>query len=62
MDCRLLCLYDVESTLELGKLTRMPSHRETARNGLSARSVRIERKAGISAAPAKVAAKLTSES
>ena len=40
----------------------MPSHRETARNGLSARSVRIERKAGISAAPARVAAKLTSES
>ena len=44
------------------QLTRMPSHRETARNGLSARSVRIERKAGISAAPARVAAKLTSES
>jgi hypothetical protein len=40
----------------------MPSQRETARNGLSARSVRIERKAGISAIPARVAAKLTSES
>lgn len=40
----------------------MPSHRETARNGLNARNVRIERKAGISAAPARVAAKFTSDS
>lgn len=40
----------------------MPSHRDTARNGLSARSVRIERKAGISAMPANVAAKLIKES
>ena len=44
------------------QLTRMPSHRDTARNGRSARSVRIDRKAGISAAPAKVAAKLTNDS
>lgn len=43
-------------------LTFMPSQRETARNGLKARSVRIERNAGISAAPAIVAPKLTSES
>ncbi len=44
------------------ELTRMPSQRDTARNGRSARSVRIERKAGISAAPAKVAAKLINDS
>lgn len=43
-------------------LTLMPSHRETARSGLKALSVRIERKAGISAAPAIVAPKLISES
>lgn len=40
----------------------MPSQRDTARSGLSARRVRIERNAGMSAAPASVAAKLTSES
>lgn len=36
-------------------LTRIPSHRDTARNGRKARSVRIERNAGISAAPAQIA-------
>jgi hypothetical protein len=43
-------------------LTLMPSHRETARNGLKALSVRIERNAGMSAAPAIIAPKFISES
>lgn len=42
-------------------LTFMPSQRETARKGLKALSVRIERKAGISAAPAQVAPRLISD-
>ena len=40
----------------------MPSHRDTARNGLKALSVRIERNAGISAAPAIIAPKFINES
>lgn len=43
-------------------LTFMPSHRETARNGLKARRVRIERNAGTSSAPDQTAAKLISDS
>lgn len=43
-------------------LTRMPSHRDTARSGLRALSVRMERKAGMSAAPAIMAPKLINES
>jgi hypothetical protein len=43
-------------------LTLMPSQRETARKGLSARRVRMERKAGISAAPAQIAARLIRDS
>lgn len=43
-------------------LTRMPSHRDTARSGLKALSVRIERNAGISAAPAIMAPKFINES
>lgn len=42
-------------------LTRMPSHLETARRGRSARKVRIERKAGMSSAPAITAPWLTSD-
>lgn len=38
-------------------LTLIPSQRDTALNGRRARSVRIERKAGISAAPAHMAPK-----
>lgn len=40
----------------------MPSHRDTARSGLKALSVRMERKAGMSAAPAIIAPKFISES
>ena len=40
----------------------MPSHLETARKGLKALSVLMERKAGMSAAPAQIAPKLISES
>lgn len=43
-------------------LTLMPSHRDTARKGLKALSVLMERKAGMSAAPAQIAPKLISES
>lgn len=43
-------------------LTFMPSQRETARKGLKARSVRIERNAGMSAAPTIMAPKFISES
>lgn len=43
-------------------LTLMPSHRETARKGLKALSVLMERKAGMSAAPAQIAPKLISDS
>lgn len=42
-------------------LTRIPSQRDTARSGRSARSVRIERNAGISAAPIQIAAKLIND-
>lgn len=42
-------------------LTRIPSQRDTARNGRSARSVRIERNAGISAAPAQIAPKFIND-
>lgn len=40
----------------------MPSHRDTARSGLRARRVRIERNAGMSAAPAMIAPKFINES
>lgn len=40
----------------------MPSHRDTARKGLKALSVLMERKAGMSAAPAQIAPKLISDS
>jgi hypothetical protein len=40
----------------------MPSQRDTARSGLKALSVRIERNAGMSAAPAIIAPKLINES
>lgn len=43
-------------------LTRMPSQRDTARRGRSARSVRMDRKAGMSAAPAIMAARFTRDS
>ena len=43
-------------------LTRMPSQRETARKGLRARNVRIERNAGMSAAPAHMATRFISDS
>lgn len=46
----------------LNLLTRMPSQRDTARSGLKALSVLIERNAGISAAPAIIAPKLINES
>lgn len=42
-------------------LTRIPSQRETARSGRSARSVRIDRNAGMSAAPAQMAPRLISD-
>ena len=44
------------------KLTRMPSQRETARSGLRARKVRIDRNAGMSAAPVQIATKFISDS
>lgn len=44
-----------------GVLTRMPSQRDTARNGRNALSVRIERNAGISAAPTKIAPKFIND-
>lgn len=43
-------------------LTLMPSQRDTARSGLKALSVRMERNAGMSAAPAIMAPKFISES
>jgi hypothetical protein len=43
-------------------LTRMPSQRDTALRGRRARNVRIERNAGMSAAPAHIAAKFVSDS
>lgn len=43
-------------------LTLMPSQRDTARSGLKALSVRIDRNAGISAAPAIMAPKFINES
>lgn len=42
-------------------LTRIPSQRDTARNGRKARNVRIERNAGISAAPAQIAPKFIND-
>ena len=42
-------------------LTRIPSQRDTARKGRSARSVRMERNAGISAAPAQIAPKFIND-
>lgn len=39
----------------------MPSQRDTARRGRNARNVLIERNAGISAAPAQIAPKLTND-
>lgn len=45
-----------------GLLTRIPSHLDTARRGRSALSVRIERKAGISAAPNQMAPKFIKDS
>lgn len=42
-------------------LTRIPSQRDTARNGRNARNVRIERNAGISAAPAQIAPKFDND-
>lgn len=42
-------------------LTRIPSQRDTARRGRSARSVRIERNAGMSAAPIQMAAKFIND-
>lgn len=46
---------------EIVLLTLMPSQRDTARNGRNARNVRIERNAGISAAPAQIAPKFTND-
>lgn len=42
-------------------LTRIPSQRDTARSGRKARNVRIERNAGISAAPAQIAPKFIND-
>lgn len=42
-------------------LTLIPSQRDTARSGRRARSVRIERNAGISAAPAHIAPKFIND-
>lgn len=42
-------------------LTRIPSQRDTARNGRNARNVRIERNAGISAAPNQIAPKFIND-
>lgn len=42
-------------------LTRIPSQRDTARNGRKALNVRIERNAGISAAPAHIAPKFIND-
>lgn len=42
-------------------LTRMPSQRDTARSGRNALSVRIERNAGISAAPTNIAVKFIND-
>lgn len=42
-------------------LTRIPSQRDTARNGRNARNVRIERNAGISAAPNHIAPKFIND-
>lgn len=44
-----------------GLLTLIPSQRDTARKGRNARNVRIERNAGISAAPAQMAPKFTND-
>ena len=43
-------------------LTLIPSQRETALKGLRARRVRMDRNAGISAAPAQMAARLIRDS
>lgn len=43
-------------------LTLIPSQRDTARSGRNARRVRIDRNAGMSAAPTMIAARLISES
>lgn len=48
--------------IQLHLLTRMPSQRDTARSGLKALNVLIERNAGISAAPAIIAPKFINES
>lgn len=45
----------------LSVLTRIPSQRDTARNGRNARNVRIERNAGISAAPNHMAPKFIND-
>lgn len=42
-------------------LTLIPSQRDTALNGLKARRVLIDLNAGISAAPAQIAAKFTND-
>lgn len=47
--------------LHCSLLTLMPSHRDTARRGRSARSVLIDLNAGMSSAPAQIAAKFISE-
>lgn len=45
-----------------GLLTFMPSHRDTARSGLRALSVRIDLNAGMSAAPTIMAPKFINDS
>lgn len=52
---------DDDLDVALRILTRIPSQRDTARNGRNARNVRIERNAGISAAPAQIAPKFDND-
>jgi hypothetical protein len=73
-DLFLLCFYIVQCTTNITQhlhdgmsksaqlLTLMPSQRDTARSGLKALNVLIERNAGISAAPAIIAPKFINES
>lgn len=56
------CCAWLEGSYPGSLLTRMPSQRETARSGRRARNVRMDRNAGISAAPTIMAVRLIRDS